>query len=183
MFALQCLRNSITKPLWSRSFSVSSVLRNDIKDNIILEHRDVTKDRTQIIPVETSIKYLKSLAYQQTYGSDPVWKPYRRNHKGSIPPRKTRKTCVRGGVISTGNPCPICRDEYLILNEHNVELLKQFVCPHTGEILSYSVTGLCQKKHTELLVAIKRAYNFGFITFDVPFRTYNYSDYYKIAEN
>ncbi|XP_044751471.1 28S ribosomal protein S18b, mitochondrial [Coccinella septempunctata] len=184
MFSFTFLRNSISKPIWSRNITISSILRNEnIKDNITLEYREVTKDRSQIIPVETSIKYLKSPAYQQTYGSDPVWKLYRRNHKGRIPPKKTRKTCIRAGVISTGNPCPICRDEYLVLSEHNTELLKQFVCPHTGEILSFSKTGLCQVKHTQLLVALKRAYNFGLLTFDVPFRAYDYTDYYKVADN
>lgn len=103
----------------------------------------------------------------------------RRNHKGQIPPRKTRKTCVRGGQITTGNPCPICRDEYLVLHENNIELLQQFICPHTGSILSYSKTGLCQKKHQQLIVCISRAYDRGLITFDVPFRTYDYSEYYS----
>jgi len=34
------------------------------------------------------------VAYKSTYGDNPVWKEYRRNHKGSIPPRKTRKMCI-----------------------------------------------------------------------------------------
>lgn len=34
------------------------------------------------------------IAYKITYGNHPVWKEYRRNHKGSIPPSKTRKTCI-----------------------------------------------------------------------------------------
>lgn len=40
--------------------------------------------------------------------------------------------------IVTGNPCPICRDEYLVLHEKNVDLLKQFISPYTGEVLGYS---------------------------------------------
>nr|CAD7438857.1 unnamed protein product [Timema bartmani] len=129
------------------------------------------KDRTKVIPVETSIRYLKSKV--------PVWVQYRRNHKGAFPPRKTRKTCIRQGAISTGNPCPICRDEYLVLDHRNVELLRQFISPFTGEILSYTKTGVCQKRHQELLVAIQKARDFGFVTFDVPFRVYDYSEYYK----
>jgi small subunit ribosomal protein S18b len=31
----------------------------------------------------------------------------------------------------------------------------------------------------ELLVAIEKAKDYGFITFDVPFREYDYSLYYK----
>lgn len=139
---------------------------------------DDPKDRTRVIPVETSIRYLASEAYQQTYQGEPVWKNYRRNHKGLYPPKKTRKTCVRKGKLSTGNPCPVCRDEYLVLDHQNVELLKQFVSPQTGKVLSYSITGLCQKKHLELQVAIDRAMDYGLITFDVPFRDYDYAEYY-----
>lgn len=135
-------------------------------------------DRTRIIPVETSIRYLKSEAYQTTYGDQPVWVQYRRNHKGQIPPRKTRKTCIRQGQISTGSPCPICRDEYLVLDPRNTDLLKQFISEYTGQILSYQKTGLCQKRHHELILAIKRARDIGLITFDVPFREYDYSEYY-----
>jgi len=35
------------------------------------------KDRSKPIPVETSIRYLKSAAYKQTYGEDFVWTQYR----------------------------------------------------------------------------------------------------------
>lgn len=91
-------------------------------------------DRTRIITLEESLGYLASEAYQQTYGERPVWEQYRRNHKGPFAPRRTRKTCVRKGLISTGNPCPICRDEYLLLDHRNLELLHQFISPHTGEV-------------------------------------------------
>ncbi|KAF5298401.1 hypothetical protein FQR65_LT01179 [Abscondita terminalis] len=147
-----------------------------------LEVRNITKDRTQVVPVETSIRYLQSSAFKQTYGGKPVWLLYRRNHKGSIPPQKTRRTCIRGGQVATGNPCPICRDEYLILHELNVDLLKQFICPYTGSILNYSKTGLCQKKHEELQVMIERAWDRGLLTFEVPFRKYDYSEYYQKKE-
>lgn len=150
------------------------------QDEVPLEVKNVTIDRTVQIPVETSIKYLQSLAFKKTYEGNLVWVLYRRNHKGTIPPKKTRKTCIRGGKIATGNPCPICRDEYLVLHEENIELLKQFICPHTGAILSYQKTGLCQKKHQELIISIKRAYDRGIMTYDVPFRKYDYSEYFNI---
>ncbi|XP_053663183.1 28S ribosomal protein S18b, mitochondrial [Anopheles marshallii] len=143
---------------------------------------DDPKDRSRVIPVETSIRYLASDAYRQTYQDDPVWKQYRRNHKGPYPPKLTRKTCIRKGRISTGNPCPICRDKYLVLDHNNIDLLKQFISPQTGEVLSYRVTGLCQKKHTQLLVAVERAMDRGMVTFDVPFREYDYSEYYPVKE-
>ncbi|XP_055637249.1 28S ribosomal protein S18b, mitochondrial [Toxorhynchites rutilus septentrionalis] len=146
------------------------------------EDRDDPKDRTRVIPVETSIRYLASEAFQQTYQGDPVWKQYRRNHKGLYPPKKTRKTCIRGGKLSTGNPCPICRDEYLVLDHRNIDLIKQFISPHSGEVLSYQITGLCQKKHLQLLVAVERAMDYGLITFEVPFRNYDYSEYYTAQQ-
>ncbi|KAJ9595969.1 hypothetical protein L9F63_012862, partial [Diploptera punctata] len=139
-------------------------------DEVTENKRDPSIDRTIEIPVETSIRYLKSEAYKTTYGNNPVWTQYRRNHKGAFPPKKTRKTCIRGGAISTGSPCPICRDEYLVLDHQNVDLLKQFVSPHTGAVLQPIKTGLCQMRQKQLLVALERAKDYGYITFDVPFR-------------
>ncbi|XP_018562938.1 28S ribosomal protein S18b, mitochondrial [Anoplophora glabripennis] len=180
MFSVSLIRNVLPKALWARQLSSTAILKSEtVNDKPTLEIRGITKDRTQKIPVETSIRYLKSAAFKQTYEGQPVWVAYRRNHKGAFAPRKTRKTCIRQGQISTGNPCPICRDEYLVLHEENVDLLKQFICPHTGSILSYSKTGICQRKHQELIVSIKRAYDRGLLTFDVPFREYDYSDYYR----
>uniref|UniRef100_A0A8D8R0B0 Small ribosomal subunit protein mS40 n=1 Tax=Cacopsylla melanoneura TaxID=428564 RepID=A0A8D8R0B0_9HEMI len=138
---------------------------------------DPAKDRRNPHPVETSIRYLASEAYQKCYGSEPVWKPYRRNHKGMFAPRKTRRTCIRNGIVTASNPCPICRDEYLIVHPYNVNLLKQFISPFNGENLSYEKTGVCQKQHRALLVAITQAKNKGLITFDIPFREYDYADY------
>lgn len=92
-------------------------------------------DRTKIIPLEQSIRYLASEAYKTTYGDKLVWEQYRRNHKGGFAPRRTRKTCVRKGMLSTGNPCPICRDEFLVLDHRNLDLLKQFISPQTGEVM------------------------------------------------
>ncbi|XP_011156583.1 28S ribosomal protein S18b, mitochondrial [Solenopsis invicta] len=130
-----------------------------------------------IITAETSIKYMNSDAYKQTYGNDPIWKMYKRNHKGMFPPRKTRKTCIRGGQITTGNPCPICRDEYLVFDYKNVKLLEQFIDQHNGDVLSYSKTNICQKRHKELLVALTKAKDYGFIKYDVPIRQYDYSEW------
>lgn len=96
----------------------------------------------------------------------------------TVPPKQTRKTCIRGGFISTGNPCPICRDEYLVLDYRNVKLLQQFISEESGEVLSYRKTGVCQKRHLELLVAVRKAMEHGYLTYDVPFRQYNYEDYY-----
>lgn len=37
--------------------------------------------------------------YRATYGDNPVWHGYRRNHKGSVPPQRARKACL----VSTGS--------------------------------------------------------------------------------
>lgn len=136
------------------------------------------RGRSKPVSPETSIRYLKSASYKTVYGDEPVWVKYRRNFKGQWIPRKTRKACIRGGVIVTGNPCPICRDEYLILHYTNVDLLKQFIDPYTGEIYDTRKTHICQIKLLELEVAIQKAKNCGYITYEVPFRSYNYSEYY-----
>lgn len=114
------------------------------------------RDRTKIIPVETSIEYMKSPAFQSTYGDKNVWELYRRVHKGQLPKSKTRKTCIRHGVIAVGSPCPICRDEYLVLDFQNLELLKQFISPHTGEVrifnrifLSFSFFSISKRVNLE----------------------------------
>ncbi|XP_068414953.1 small ribosomal subunit protein mS40 isoform X2 [Eschrichtius robustus] len=105
-------------------------------------------------------KYLDSEEYQNRYGSRPVWADYRRNHKGGIPPQRTRKTCIRGNKIA-GNPCPICRDQKLHVDFRNVKLLEQFVCAHTGIIFHAPYTGVCMKQHKKLTQAIQKARDHG----------------------
>lgn len=111
----------------------------------------------------TDNDHLESVAFKTAYGKDPVWKKFRRNFKGQRPPMKTRETCIRQERITTGSPCPICRDEYLVINyrwtfvnsiwvKHNiiivrnVELLRHFIDPYTGMILSPNKTNICQKQ-------------------------------------
>ncbi|KAK7095292.1 small ribosomal subunit protein mS40-like [Littorina saxatilis] len=143
------------------------------------EGEESTSDRPKRLDVdaETSIRYMESNAYQGVYGEKPVWFYYRRNFKGSIPP-ETRKTCIRKGEISTGSPCPICRDEYLVLDQKNVKLLQQFISPYTGEVLATKKTGICQQQHSKLLVEVMKAQDSGYLDKNVPFRVYDYSQYW-----
>ena len=60
------------------------------------------KDRTRLVTWETSVRYMKSEAYQTTYGNDPVWKNYRRQHKGQIPRKDTRKSCLVSASFQFG---------------------------------------------------------------------------------
>ncbi|XP_068621091.1 small ribosomal subunit protein mS40 [Battus philenor] len=179
------IRSLLQRIVFTDIRPVTRAYSNQVEGNADEEKKAIepSKDRTKIIPVETSIRYLQSKAYKDTYGVNPVWTLYRRNHKGGFAPRKTRKSCVRGGIISTGNPCPICRDEYLVLDHRNTELLQQFISQYTGQILDAFKTGLCQKKQKELLVAIERAWDQGNLTYDVPFREYDYSLYKNLGKN
>ena len=77
------------------------------------------------------------------------------------------------------NPCPICRDEYLILHYTNLDLLKQFIRPQTGYVYENTILCLCSAQYEQLLVAINLAKNHGLLTFEMPLRTYDYKDYYK----
>ncbi|VVD05836.1 unnamed protein product [Leptidea sinapis] len=157
------LKSIITKIIVSDGRLCSFRFYSDEANDENKKEVDPTKDRTKVIPIETSMKYLQSKAYNETYSDKPVWILYRRNHKGGFAPRKTRKSCVRNGMISTGNPCPICRDEYLVLDAFK--------------------TGLCRKKQKELLVAIEQAWDQGYLTYDVPFREYDYSLYTNTTVN
>uniref|UniRef100_A0A1A8KWN8 Small ribosomal subunit protein mS40 n=1 Tax=Nothobranchius kuhntae TaxID=321403 RepID=A0A1A8KWN8_NOTKU len=111
--------------------------------------------------------YLDSEEYVDRYGDQPVWNGYRRNHKGGIPPQKTRKTCIRGDKIC-GNPCPICRDANIIIHHQNVKLLQQFISPHTGIVYDPTRTGVCRKQQKKLNEAINTARNHGLLRFQIP---------------
>jgi len=40
-----------------------------------------------------------------------------------------------------------------------------------------SLTGICQKQHQNLIVAVKKAKDWGLIKFDLPIKHYNYEEY------
>ncbi|CAF1255745.1 unnamed protein product [Rotaria magnacalcarata] len=131
-----------------------------------------------VTDIETSLRYMESDAYKTVYGSEPVWKNYVRNRTKQRFPHYTRDFCVEEGLYIRGNPCPVCRDEYLLLDYRNVKLLKQFVNDHTGEVEPVLKTSICQAQLRNLRVALRKAYDFGLMTYEIPFRTYDYRDYY-----
>ena len=146
--------------------------------------KDTKKDRDRRVPIpwQTSIRYMESKAYRDAYGKYLVWEVFRRN----IPTNyfdvwsNTRISCVgEDGFIKYGQACPICRDEYLVLHYKNVKLLKQFINPWTGLVYPMSKTNVCQKKHEEMLVALYLAKDYGTMSFHIPFREYDYKDYYR----
>lgn len=133
------ISNQQVRTIYVANKQFCEVANDKVELNIEDREKLEAKDRSKIIPVETSIEYLASEAYRTTYGNQLVWEQYRRNHKGLFAPRRTRKTCVRKGVVSTGSPCPICRDEYLILDHRNIDLLKQFISPYSGEVRKFYI--------------------------------------------
>ena len=135
------------------------------------------RDRSRKIPVELSIAYLESPAYKSTYGNYKVWEQYRRNYMGRNTASRTRKSCIVEGRIETGNPCPICRDEYLVVDYKNVKLLQQFLTDYNGQVLGWETTHVCREQYKKLLVAIEKARDYGLLDVDAHFVEYDYSKY------
>ncbi|XP_042250889.1 28S ribosomal protein S18c, mitochondrial-like [Thunnus maccoyii] len=46
----------------------------------------------------------------------------------------------------------------------NIQLLSQFISPHTGRIYGRHITGLCGRKQKEVSKAIKKAQSMGFMS-------------------
>ena len=132
----------------------------------------------KVTDIETSLRYMESDAYKEVYGNEPVWKNYVRNRTNQRLPHYTRDFCAEEGVYIRGNPCPVCRDEYLLLDYRNLKLLRQFINEHTGEIEPVLKTSICQAQLRNLRVALRKAYDIGLLKYEVPFRTYDYRDYY-----
>ena len=139
------------------------------------------KDRRVPISLDVSLRYMESNAYKEVYGTHHVWQLFRRNFGNQFfkPTKSSRESCVGDdGFIIRGWPCPICRDEYLVIDYRNVKLIKQFINPFTGKVYPSRKTNVCQVKHEELLVAILKAKMYGTISYYVPQREYRYADYY-----
>ncbi len=71
--------------------------------------------------------------------------PFVLNNNNNITIAKLLSSIVEGR-IQTGNPCPICRDEYLVVDYRNVKLIRQFIKEYNGEIMDRETTGVCQKQ-------------------------------------
>ena len=102
---------------------------------------------------------------------------YRRNYNKGRLHAKSRITCIRNEYITTGNPCPICRDEYLVVDYRNLKLIEQFIDDYNGRVYSTNKTGICQRQHKKLLLAIDKARDVGILKIDQPFIEYDYSKY------
>lgn len=171
------LQTSNKFPSLAQKLSTSQIkCQQELPEEDTPEETTTKTSQRIIVSPETSIRYMRSEAYKLAYGDKLVWELYRRNFKGQYPP-PTRKTCIRAGQIATGNPCPICRDEYLVLHHTNIKLLEQFISPYSEEILPSIKTGICKKQYKKLLVEVAIARDYGFLEGTVPFRKYTRSDY------
>ncbi|XP_025114528.1 28S ribosomal protein S18b, mitochondrial-like [Pomacea canaliculata] len=175
LFCRFVIKNTQTKSFpASRNICFSVSQHAAAKD---AEGEDSGKPKRLIVDPDTSIRYMNSKAYEEAYGGNPVWFHYRRNFKGQVAPR-TRRTCIRQGIIKTASPCPICRDEYLIVDHKNVKLLEQFISPYTGEVLNSRKTGVCQVQHKKLVIEVMKARIEGLVEKVIPIREYDYDQYY-----
>ncbi|XP_020492626.1 28S ribosomal protein S18c, mitochondrial [Labrus bergylta] len=57
--------------------------------------------------------------------------------------------------------CILCN---VTVDFKNVQLLSQFISPHTGRIYGRHLTGLCGRKQKEVSKAIKKAHSMGFMS-------------------
>lgn len=129
---------------------------------------------------QTSMAYMDSDAYKEVYGDEPVWVPYRRNYKGHFKP-ETRRKCIRAGTIHTGSPCPICRDDYLVIDYRNEKLLRQLIIEETAQPFPTKRTGICQEQQRKLQLELAKAIDCGYVEAPLPFRGYDYEEYHKMV--
>jgi len=166
--------------------SASAFPRHDFRDREDRENRAPTVRTVERgalyepVDVKTSKAYLRSNAFAKTYEGLPVWHDsnYRRNFRGPYNPIQTRPDCVMYGRL-VGNPCPICRDNHLLVHHENVELLKQFIEPQTGAVITHRKTKICMHQQERMEIAIGRARDRGLLEMRVPHRDYDYADYYS----
>ncbi|XP_029024937.1 28S ribosomal protein S18c, mitochondrial isoform X2 [Betta splendens] len=57
--------------------------------------------------------------------------------------------------------CILCS---VTVDYKNIQLLSQFISPHTGRIYGRHITGLCGRKQKEISKAIKKAHSLGFMS-------------------
>jgi len=140
-------------------------------------------ERYEPVDVKTSIKYMKSKAFAETYGDLPIWHEslYRRNFTGHFPPVLTRPSCIFDGAYIGNHPCPMCRDNHLVLHHDNIALLHHFIEPQTGELISVRKSSICRRQDRRLQIAVARARDRGLLEMRIPDRDYDYRDFYDPA--
>lgn len=95
------------------------------------------------------------------------------------PPMRTRNRCIVNGFVVINSPCPICRDKNLVIHPKNTKLLEQFINPASDDLYECSKVQLCEKTYEDLICAVEVARDLGYLQFRVPFRQFDYSDFYS----
>lgn len=114
------------------------------------------------------IEYFSSPDFKERYGERLLWEDYRRNYKGQRPNQRTRKSCFRKGEIYTGSPCPICRDDKLLIHYNNLVLLNHFIDSYSGSIHHHLRTGVCLIKQKLLEKTVWLARDLGLLPKPMP---------------
>ncbi|XP_075006089.1 small ribosomal subunit protein bS18m isoform X1 [Calonectris borealis] len=87
-----------------------------------------------------------------------LWERPRRLQHERQPGRSDQPIQMENPYKEPPKKCVLCG---INVDYKNVQLLSQFVSPHTGCIYGRHITGLCNKKQKEITKAIKRAHVFG----------------------
>ncbi|KAM9662117.1 small ribosomal subunit protein bS18m isoform 1-T2 [Morphnus guianensis] len=90
----------------------------------------------------------------------PLWEQPRRLQHEWRPSPSDQPIQMENPYKEPPKKCVLCG---ISVDYKNVQLLSQFVSPHTGCIYGRHITGLCNKKQKEITKAIKRAHIFGFM--------------------
>ncbi|XP_030306682.1 28S ribosomal protein S18c, mitochondrial [Calypte anna] len=89
-----------------------------------------------------------------------LWeRPHRLQHV-ELPGSSDQPITMENPYKDPPKRCVLCG---IKVDYKNVQLLSQFVSPHTGRIYGRHITGLCNKKQKEVSKAIKRAHVLGFM--------------------
>ncbi|TKR81098.1 hypothetical protein L596_015034 [Steinernema carpocapsae] len=156
-------------------------------DRSVYAYNDVERKKGLLKPVHTieeQIEYMKSRVYEEAYKGVPVYKWYKRNVRGQlITQSKPRLICIDAkGKFRLNNACPICRDEYLFFDYRNPALIEQFLAPGTDMPIHLIKSGLCREQYNQLQAQLLKAQEHGTLTFDVPFRNFDYKEWYANYE-
>ncbi|KAF1743140.1 hypothetical protein MXB_1887 [Myxobolus squamalis] len=109
------------------------------------------------------------MVYLSCVTLERCWTMLRKAHKGQLPRIKPRKSCIRflgPKRISAGHPCILCQlkiSEEYTLRYNDVALMRDFLCPHTHQVLDPYVTGLCAKQDIHVQRMVRKAHDFGII--------------------
>ncbi|KAM4673152.1 small ribosomal subunit protein bS18m isoform 2-T2 [Amazona ochrocephala] len=99
---------------------------------------------------------MRAVAVRPWRGLRPaaLWvRPQRLQHE-QLPEQSDQPIQMENPYKEPPNRCVLCG---INVDYKNVQLLSQFVSPHTGRIYGRHITGLCNKKQKEITKAIKRA--------------------------